>query len=87
MEIKITLLDKICVALFYMLLASGPIGILIAVITKLDHGYAYAGLLVFVYIWLWLKVRDIFDIKEGKKLRERDTRRCSLCKYKQENDK
>ena len=87
MEIKITLLDKIALALFYMFLACGVISILLYVLIKLEHGEAYASALAFAFIWLWSRARDIIRIKEGKKFWEKHEIYCKSCKYKQENDK
>ena len=85
MEIKITLLDKIALALFYMFLACGVISILISVLIK--HGYVLASALAFAFIWLWIRARDIINIKRGKKFHEKHEVYCKSCKYKQENDK
>lgn len=85
MEIKITLLDKIALALFYMFLACGVISILINVLIK--HGYVLASALAFVFIWLWIRARDIINIKRDKKFNEKHEKICKSCKYKQENDK
>ena len=83
MEIKITLLDKIALALFYMFLACGVISILLSVLIKLEHGEAYASALAFAFIWLWSRARDIIRIKEGKKFWEKHEKICNSCKYKQ----
>lgn len=85
MEIKITLLDKIAVVLFYMFVACGVISILINVL--IEHGYVLASALAFAFIWLWIRARDIINIKRGKKFHEKHEMYCKSCKYKQENDK
>ena len=85
MEVKITLLDKIALALFYMFVACGVISILINVLIK--HGYVLASALAFAFIWLWIRARDIINIKKGKKFHEKHEIYCKSCKYKQENDK
>lgn len=87
MEVKITLLDKIILALFYMLLASSPIGFLVWVLIKYEHGYLLAGALGLVFIILWIRARDIIRIKEGKKFIVKHELCCKSCKYKKENDK
>ena len=83
MEIKITLLDKIVVALFYMFIACGIISILMYVLVKFENGYALSGALAVAFIWLWIRAMDIIRIKEGKKFWEKHEKVCNSCKYKQ----
>lgn len=53
--------ERIILLVYYLLLVSGPIMIVINVMGKYEHGEIYACLLAYLFVRLWFRARDILN--------------------------
>lgn len=86
MEIKETLLDKIIVLLYYLIIAAGIGLILLEVMVSFKHGVEYAGLLGVAFVLIWSRARDVINRRKDDKFYERHNSYCKSCKYMKENE-
>ena len=84
---KLKLHERIILIVYYLILYSAPVMIVVNIMEKCEHGKIIGSVVGFLFFVLFIEVRHIKERMKAIEFREKHERSCNSCKNMKENEK